>query len=460
METFRAPFARAAGVLLFVWLGVQPLSACSDAVEGGAVRSADAGTGGDAFGEPDANAGGKASGGETVAHAGKAQAGAGAASVYGNGGSGGNEGDGHRAGSSEGGAPPLSSAGVSSEGGAPVVSNAGASGAPDSAHECGELGESGAGGDAGLCSGLHGCPEPIVVGPSSKAWGVTLDEAYVYWTTLDVLGSVLRAPLDGGTIETIASDEPRPFDIAVARGMVFWCTLDATGHVVKAPATGGARESLATGVASGVGRVKSDGENVYYLTNFNLVMTVPVAGGTPVALSLGPTRSNIVDLALSEGQLYWANSGVWNTSYTLKEPATAGIARVSVSGTPSPSALVTQLDFPQFEIAVDDAHVFWSDQKSIYRTGLLGGAFTVVASLTDAPVSAVLPTLFASPIVDLVSDGCHVYFADAHNVYRVPISGGTPRVVSWGWSGIQQLAVNESAVYFTDGVAGVVKMAK
>jgi hypothetical protein len=80
--------------------------------------------------------------------------------------------------------------------------------------------------------------------------------------------------------------------------------------------------------------------------------------------------------------------------------------------------------------------------------------------LTSPPISAVLPTIHVSPIVDLVSDGSHLYFADAHNVYRVAVSGGTPDLVSWGWSGIQQLAVNANAVYFTDGVAGVVKLAK
>jgi hypothetical protein len=165
-------------------------------------------------------------------------------------------------------------------------------------------------------------------------------------------------------------------------------------------------------------------------------------------------------LAFFAGQLYWANSGIWNAAYTLKEPGTAGIARVSVSGTPQPSALVTQLDYPQFSIAVDDAHVFWSDQRAIYRTGLLGGSYVTVASLTDPPVSAVLPTIHVSPIVDLVSDGSNLYLADAQKVYRVPVSGGTPEVVSWGWSGIQQLAVNANAVYFTDGVAGVVKLVK
>jgi hypothetical protein len=320
--------------------------------------------------------------------------------------------------------------------------------------------DAGAGGEAGACSGLHGCPEPVVVGPSSKAFGVALDHDYVYWTTLETAGNVLRAPLDGGAVETIASNEPRPFDIAVGSGTVFWCTRDAVGHVVKAPAAGGTSEPLATGVGNGVARVTSDGVNVYYLTNYNVLMSVPIAGGTPVPLSAGPDRSNIVDLALSAGQLYWANSGIWNTAYTLKEPGTAGIAKVSSTGTPSASSLVTQLDYPEFEIAVDDAHVFWSDQNAIYRTGLLGGTFDAIVSLSDAPVSAVLPSIDISPIADLVSDGSDLYFADAHNVYRVPVSGGIPKVVSWGWTGIQRLAVDGAAVYFTDGVAGVVKLAK
>ena len=418
-------------------------------VASGAAGTGDAGEGGS--GAEDASGGSTSTGGTSVAGHTAAGASVGGHTAAGASAGGASAGGASAGNASEGG----SAAGGASAGGAggagAVASTAGGGGAPASA---------GTGGEAGACAGVHGCPEPIVVGPSSKAWGLALDQSFVYWTTLELAGTVRRAPLDGGLVQTIASDEPQPFDIAVADGIVFWCTAGTVSQVMKAPTAGGMKEILATGTGNGVGRVSSDGTQVYYLTNYNVVMSVPSAGGTPVSLSAGPTRSNITDLALSAGQLYWANSGVWNTAYTLKEPGTAGIARVSVTGTPKPSSLVTQLDYPQFSIAVDHAHVFWNDQKAIYRTGLLGGSYSPIASLIISPVSAVLPTIHASPIVDLVSDSSHLYFADSHNVYRVAVSGGTPELVSWGWSGIQQLAVNANAVYFTDGVAGVVKLAK
>ena len=467
-NTFWAESARAPSLLiltLLATLGSQVLGACADSnqdLAGAAGRSASSAGGLAGAGSSSASAGhggrvasagaaGAASGAPTsdAGEAGEADAGA----INASGGSGG----------SWGGSAPAGGAGASAGIGGTSAGGAGGSGNAGTASVGGEGGApavAGGGGAAGACNGVHGCPEPVVVGPSSKAWGVALDPSYVYWTTLEVAGSVRRAPLDGGLVETIATDEPQPFDIAVANGTVFWCTADAVGHVVKAPAAGGPKESFVTGVGNGTGRVIADGTQVYYLTNYNVVMKVPSAGGTPVTLSAGPTRSNITDLALSAGQLYWANSGVWNTAYTVKEPGTAGIARVNITGTPQASSLVTQLDYPQFSIAVDDAHVFWSDQKAIYRTGLLGGAYSTVASLTSPPVSAVLPTIHVSPIVDLVSDGNNLYFADAHQLYRVSVSGGTPEVVSWGWSGIQQLAVNANAVYFTDGVAGVVKLVK
>ena len=446
MDSFRAPLARASSlVLLSLALGSQAVSGCTGFTEGTPNAAKGGFSGGAGAGESGTPAGGNAGRNDSAGEAGQAgqtqgEGGAPAA------GSGGESGDAPLGSSGEGGTRDLGSAGES-------ASFAGEGGSP---------GDAGAGGEAGACSGEHGCPEPLIVGPSSKAWGVALDQDHVYWTTLDVAGSVLRAPLDGGNIETIASNEPQPFDIAVAAGTVFWCTADALGHIVKAPVTGGTPEPLAAAVANtnGVGRVKSDGTFVYYLANYNLLMKVPVAGGTPVALSLGPTRSNIVDLALFGTDLYWANSGTWNTAYTLKEPGTALLAKAGVSGTPNPSALVTQLDYPQFELAVDGTHVFWSDEAAIYSTSLVGGAFTTVASLSAPPVSATPPSIHVSPILDLISDGAHVYFADAHQVYRVPVTGGTPRVVSWGWTSIQQLAINASAVYFTDSVAGVVKMAK
>ena len=477
-NTFWAASARAPSPLiltLLASLGAQALGACADSRQdlagaaGHSSSSAGSSVGPASAGSSSANAGHSghvasagaadaASGAPTSdgGEAGEADAGA----INASGGSGGSTGGSAPAGS---GGTPAGSGGTPAGSGGTSAGGAGGSGNAGTASVGGEGGApavAGGGGAAGACNGVHGCPEPVVVGPSSKAWGVALDPSYVYWTTLEVAGSVRRAPLDGGLVETIATDEPQPFDIAVANGTVFWCTADAVGHVVKAPAAGGPKESFVTGVGNGTGRVIADGTQVYYLTNYNVVMKVPSAGGTPVTLSAGPTRSNITDLALSAGQLYWANSGVWNTAYTLKEPGTAGIARVNIMGTPQASSLVTQLDYPQFSIAVDDAHVFWSDQKAIYRTGLLGGAYSTVASLTSPPVSAVLPTIHVSPIVDLVSDGNNLYFADAHQLYRVSVSGGTPEVVSWGWSGIQQLAVNANAVYFTDGVAGVVKLVK
>jgi len=466
--------------------GNHPASAGMSGSAGGA-QSSDAGEAGESAadgGKPSTggtSAGGAAAGGAAAGTSAAAGAGTGGTSGGGTSGGGtsggGTSGGGTSGGGTSGGGTSGggTSGGGASGGGAPSGGAAGTSGAgtanggaagvaASSSGDGGTSATAGTGGNAGGCNGVHGCPEPIVVGPSSKAWGVALDQSFVYWTTLEEAGMVLRAPLEGGLVETIASDEPRPFDIAVANGTAFWCAAgsdDIVARVMKAPAAGGTKEVLATSAGgNGVGRVIADGTQVYYLTNYNMLMSVPSTGGTPSSLSLGPFRSNITDLALSAGQLYWANSGIWDATYTLHEPGTAGIAHVGITGSPKASSLITQLDYPQFAIAVDDAHVYWNDEEAIYRTGLLGGSYSPVASLTAPPVSAVPPNIHTSPIVDLVSDGSQLYFADDRNVYRVAVSGGTPQLVSWGWSSIKQLALSENAVYFTDGVAGVVKLAK
>jgi len=48
------------------------------------------------------------------------------------------------------------------------------------------------------------------------------------------------------------------------------------------------------------------------------------------------------------------------------------------------------------------------------------------------------------------------YFADLHAVYRLPVTGGTVETLSYGWGGLRALAVNDTDVYFTDFVGGVV----
>ena len=301
------------------------------------------------------------------------------------------------------------------------------------------------GGTLGTSSGCDNQPHVIATLP--EPFALALDTNYVYFATRQSNGSIIRVPIGGGAVEPLVTGELYPHELALSNGQMFWATLGThAGHLIQAAVTGAGRKEIATGVMTGIFSLNADANNVYYTTYLNELFSLPAGGGTPIQLSGGPFDSSIVDVQLSGNQLYWTNNGV--SLFETVKPQTAQILSADTSGAFS-GALVTQLNYPQFEIAVDSNYVFWSDATNIYRTALIGGPYDIVIPLQAAPVDE-------SPIVNMVSDGSHLYYADTHSVYRVPVLGGTPDVVTTGWRTISRLALDAANLYFTDNSGGVV----
>jgi hypothetical protein len=156
-----------------------------------------------------------------------------------------------------------------------------------------------------------------------------------------------------------------------------------------------------------------------------------------------------MDLVLFDSALFFTNNGVWDSKYTYKQSETATLSTVSVTGTPPRSALVDRLSWPQFHVAADAQHAYFNDDKAIFSVDRATGAVVTLFEFADVSVGK-------SPIVDLVSDGTQVYFADSTTVYRVPTSGGTVEAIAWGFQGIAQLAVDANTLAWTDNGQGIV----
>jgi hypothetical protein len=314
----------------------------------------------------------------------------------------------------------------------------------------GVSGMSGAGGSSGGggAGGQH-CNEGVVVlATAPEAWGLALDEGYVYFTANTQEGSVQRVPTSGGAAAMIAAGELFPYAVAASNGKVFWATLgDAPSHLIMADDTGDNSQEIATGESYGIFSLSADATNVYYSTNLNVVYTLPVAGGSAVKLSGGPFNSAIVDMVRRDENLYWTNQGVGVFQQT--QPETAELKRADVAGMYAPTALVNRLDYPLFQVAVDADGVFFNDETAVYRTTLDGGTPTVALSLPSAPVGE-------SALVDMASDGDHLFYTDGQALYRMAVAGSAPEVVADGFEAIQALALDDTSIYFTDRKLGQV----
>jgi hypothetical protein len=304
-----------------------------------------------------------------------------------------------------------------------------------------------------VCAGVpgpHGCPEPSVVETIASPFGLALDESHVYYSTFGDSGSIRRTPLAGGEPFVIAPGEVRAHDIALTNDDVLWCVYDTSaGHLVKAPKAGGPRTSLATGVSNyGVGRVASDGSFAYYISGFNSVFRVALAGGPWAIVSGGPYGSNAVDLAHFGGEIFWLNDGLWNSGFTAKLPNTAYAAKAHAAGSTLMGGFTLDLplDYPLYRVAVDTNAVYYIDDALLYRVSHSGGDVTELGSIAPA----------TGTIVDLETDGQNLYFADLTSVYRMPVAGGDVITMTSGWAGLRAIGVNAESLYFTDYTGGAV----
>jgi hypothetical protein len=104
--------------------------------------------------------------------------------------------------------------------------------------------------DPSNCGGCgHGCLGGSCVAGACQAVAIAqvrgrpaaiaVDATHVYWTNITT-GSVMRAPIGGGAVQTIhagADGTSSGFGIAVVGGYVYF-TLDAEDHVVRCPVAG------------------------------------------------------------------------------------------------------------------------------------------------------------------------------------------------------------------------------
>jgi hypothetical protein len=217
--------------------------------------------------------------------------------------------------------------------------------------------------------------------------GVAADATYAYWTASVAApaggssGSLDRAPLAGGTAETIATGQNSPSGIAIDSANAYFAAAASgspNGNVMKAPLDGGAPVVLAMG-----GQPDSlavDSTTVYWAdVGFGTIQSVPIAGGSSATVALA--QPDPTGIAVLDGEAFWVTGGGNVVAATTDGGAPTSLA----TGQSSPTA-----------IAVDAVDVYWANagtcpddggpcDGSIMKVGRDGGTPIVLASQQASP---------------------------------------------------------------------------
>jgi hypothetical protein len=294
-------------------------------------------------------------------------------------------------------------------------------------------------GKCGYVCGNAPCVEGAceILAPSDWSFAVgdltalAVDDSHVFWATdTSPNGQVFSLPKSGGKPVAIASGQFQPRGLALDATHVFWGNQNG-GTIMQANKDGSSQMTIAT-AQQGPEGVATDGTWVYW---------ADVSGGDVSKVHVGGGPVTIVFNVLTAPRYVAVNThGLCWTSTTGNEVqcSLGGVAPVTIPNQPLARG-----------IAADDTHFFWTNAGATPGTG------QVVALTLGTMLPQVLAQNLASPwpiAVDPV--GAHqVYFGNATEVDKVPVSGGNPDVLASKQQSVAAVALDKGSYYWIDTMA-------
>jgi hypothetical protein len=277
---------------------------------------------------------------------------------------------------------------------------------------------------------------PVVIATSSAgADNVAIDEANIYWSVDTATGTVYAAPLAGGPMTPLASNQQNPRGVATDGVYVYFTLNVADGGIMRVPVGGGAVTELATGQGT-PRRVLVDTTNVYWTDSDDGTIMKTAKTGVSPPTSLGTTTSPS-GLAIDDTYVYFSST----TDSSISRAPIAGGPTMNV-GTPP-----VEGQYP-IRLAVDGTNVYATGNTggSVTQVPKGGGSFTVLASGKSYPGG-------------LAIDSKYVYFAENAldgGVFKVPIGGGMVTQLASGQATPGQVAVDAEFVYWANATDGTI----
>jgi sugar lactone lactonase YvrE len=245
--------------------------------------------------------------------------------------------------------------------------------------------------------------------------GIAVDGTSVYWTNSNVecpdaggfpcIANVVKVPLAGGTLTTLASGLTQPLGIAVDSANAYWVE-DSNGVAVwKVSLGGGTPTPLAAG--SFGYSIAVDATYVYWTDlGKNLVAKVPTQGGTVVTIAAN--QNNPVALAVDSTSVYWGTYDCHGTVWAA--PIGGG----------NPTALAVGVGGTPQDIAVDATNVYWT-----VGTGCVsdGGCYGSVAKVSKAGGAVVTLASGQDTATGIAVNATNVYWTNYGPLAPAPAHG-------------------------------------
>ena len=261
---------------------------------------------------------------------------------------------------------------------------------------------------------------------------VAVDGESVYWVTgapgPNFPGAVMKAPLGGGPVTTLASGDgfPWPCHIALDGANVYWGGHSADVGVRKVPLHGGAMTTVAMS-GNATGGLAVDETSAYFTADYTDVSKVSLLGGAVGSLA----TSGGIGLAIDAQHVYW----------TVRNPAQA----TDVLSVPLAGGAVTTL-----ASSLGLVEAIAVDARDVYVAEYSGGRLLALP-VSGGPARLVASDLFTPQAIAL--DEQNVYWAGNGNLMKVPKTGGASTYLAVEAPQIFSIAVDASSVYWTNGDA-------